>query len=353
MTTIGIDLGDRHSHFCVLDEAGEVLEEGRLTTTSAALRRRFAAMPPTWIAMEVGTHSPWVSQLLLEAGHEVIVANSRKLRMIFTNESKNDRLDSEQLARVARLDPKLLHPIEHRGRPARADLAILRSRDCLVSVRTRLVNHVHGVTKAFGARLKKHSAPGFHRLVADELPEELLPALQPVLDSLADLSQRIKAYEVHLEELARTKYPETEVLRQVCGVGLITALCFVLTLEEPTRIKRSRMVGAFLGLRPKQRQSGRRDPELRITKVGDRDLRKLLVQSAQRILGPFGADSDLRRWGLTLAARGGKNAKKRAVVAVARKLAVLLHRLWVTGATYEPLRNSQARERREPAAAAG
>ncbi len=341
--TLGIDLGDRKSHLCVLDADGEIVEEGQLATTPKALRARFEGLAPTRIALEVGGHSAWVSELLKELGHEVLVANARKLRMIFQNDSKNDRLDAEQLARVARLDSKLLYPIEHRTSSARADLSVMRSRDALVSTRTRLVNHVHGVLKSFGHRVKKYAAPGFHRQVAGQIPEELQPALHPLLETLGALAEGIQGLDREIKRLSTKGYPETALLSQVGGVGPITALRYVLTIEDPKRIDRSRNVGAYLGLRPRQHQSGQRDPELRITKAGDRVLRCLLVQCAQQILGPFGKDSDLRRWGLELASRGGATAKKKAVIGVARKLAVLLHRLWLTGEVYEPLRNTSRR----------
>ncbi len=339
--TIGIDLGDRKSHLCVLDAVGEIVEESRIATTPKALRTRFEGMAATRVALEVGGHSAWVSELLKELGHEVIVANARKLRMLFRSDSENDRFDAQQLARVARMDPKLLYPIEHRDRSARADLAILRSRDALVTTRTRLVNHIHGVLKSFGYRVKKYAAAGFHRQVTGQIPEALQPALQPLLDMLAALAERILGFDREIRRLATKVYPETELLSQVDRVGPITALCYVLTIEDPGRIKRSRNVGAYLGLRPRQRQSGLRDPEMRITKAGDRNLRRLLVQCAQQMLGPFGKESDLRRWGLELASRGKATAKKKAVIAVARKLSVLLHRLWVTGEVYEPLRNAE------------
>ena len=212
-----------------------------------------------------------------------------------------------------------------------------------MTTRTRLVNHIHGVLKSFGYRVKKYAAPGFHRQVAAHIPEELRSALQPLLGALTSIAERILDCEREMRRLSTKEYPETALLSQVGGVGPITALRYVLTIEDPKRIKRSRNVGAFLGLRPRQRQSGQRDPELRITKAGDRELRRLLVQCAQQILGPFGKDADLRRWGLELASRGGATAKKKAVIAVARKLAVLLHRLWLTGEVYEPLRNTHRR----------
>jgi transposase len=170
------------------------------------------------------------------------------------------------------------------------------------------------------------------------------------LEQIGSLTQRIRDYERRLETICQERYPETELLRQVEGIGPLTALTFVLTLEDPYRFEKSRCVGAYLGLVPASDQSGDRDPQKRITKEGDEMLRRLLVGSAHYITGPFGSDSDLRRHGEKIASRGGKNAKKRAAVAVARKLAVLLHRLWVSGEVYDPLYNTHRRQELEEAA---
>ena len=341
-TTIGVDIGDRYSHLCLLDtETGDVVEEARIATKRAAFERRFSGNEPMRVAIEAGTHSPWISRLLEECGHQVLVANTRKLKLIYGEGRKTDRLDAENLARLARLDPKLLAPLRHRGETSQAHLALIRSRDALVRCRTRLVNHVRGSVKSFGERLPKCSAASFHKKVAERLPEALAPALEPVLETITDLTARIRAYDRELEALAEELYPQTRLLRQVPGVGTLTALAFVLTVEDPGRFDDSRVVGAYLGLVPAKDQSGDSDPQRRISKRGDRMLRRLLVGSAQYLLGPFGEDSDLRRHGEKLAARGGKSAKKRAVVAVARKLSVLLHRLWITGEAYEPLRNAR------------
>jgi transposase len=348
--TIGIDLGDKYSRVCMLDEAGEVTEESRLQTTKAAIGRRFSGMERARIAFEVGTHSPWMQRLLEELGHDVIVANAAQVRLITGNNRKDDRVDAERLARLARVDPRLLSPIEHRGEGVQADRAVLRSRDALVRCRTTLINHARGVVKAMGFRLRSCSARSFHKYAPEQLPEELKPAVMSVITTIADLTRRVREYDRHIEQLCKERYPETDVLRQVSGVGPITALGYVLRVEDPARFSSSRVLGPYMGLGPRRRQSGDHDPELRISKAGDSHVRKLLVGSAHYILGPFGPDTDLRRWGLKLAARGGKSAKKRAVVAVARKLAVLLHRLWVTAEVYEPLRNSarRAAQQREP-----
>ena len=350
--TAGLDLGDKYSYLCLIDQhSGEVIEEGRLGTTPEALRRRFASEQPMRIAIEAGTHSPWVSRVLEECDHEVLVANSRKLRLIYANKRKTDEIDAENLARLARLDPKLLYPLKHRGEDSQAHMASIRSRQALVGCRTQLVNHVRGVVKSFGGRLPKCPARSFHKNAAEHIPEALWPALGPILEQIGSLTERIRDYERQLERISKERYPETDLLRQVEGIGPLTALTFALTLEDPYRFAKSRSVGAYLGLVPARDQSGDRDPQKRISKEGDQMLRKLLVGSAHYILGPFGSDSDLRRHGQKIASRGGKNAKKRAAVAVARKLAVLLHSLWVSGELYDPLYNTHRRTKKEVEAA--
>jgi transposase len=241
--TVGVDLGDQWSNYCILGLEGETLAEGQLRTTQEDIAEFFQAWNAARVVFEVGTHSPWVQEVICGCGHEVLVANPRLMEGSKRRKRKNDRIDANKLARLGRVDPKSLHPIQHRSRE----------------------------------------------------------------------------------------------VRQVKGVGPITALAYVLTLENPGRFVKSRDVGPYLGLVPKQEDSGESQPQLGISKTGDTMLRKLLVGSAHYILGPFGPDTDLRRYGLRLCERGGKNAKKRAAVAVARKLAVLLHCLWVSGEVYEPL----------------
>src|SRR5919112_239298 len=349
--TAGLDIGDRYSYLCLIDtDSGEIMEEGRLRTSPETFKRRFASeRPPMRIAIEAGIHSPWASRVLEECGHEVLVANPRKLRLIYSNKRKTDEIDAENLARLARVDPRLLYPLKHRGEGFQAHLAIIRSRQALVDCRTQLVNHVRGAVKSFGHRLPKCPARSFHNKAAEHIPEALRPALGPILEQIGSLTQRIRDYDRKLEEISKEHYPETELLRQVEGVGPLTALTFVLTLEDPYRFEKSRSVGAYLGLVPASERSGDRDPQKRISKEGDQMLRKLLVGSAHYILGPFGSDSDLRRHGQKIASRGAKNAKKRAAVAVARKLAVLLHRLWVSGELYDPLYNMHRHQEGEAA----
>ena len=258
-------------------------------------------------------------------------------------------MDAEYLARIGRLDPSLLSPLHHRSAETQADLAVLRGRASLVKTRSALINFVRGVVKSAGGRIPSCDTHQFARRAGLHVPDELAPAVSPVIAVIAELDSRIRAYDTSIEHMAQERYPETQLLRQVAGVGPITATTFVLTVEDPSRFPRRRSVGSYLGLRPRRSDSGTLQPQLHITKAGDEGLRALLAGSAQYILGHFGPDTDLRRWGLHLAERGGKNAKKRAVVAVARKLSVLLLRLWTTGEVYEPLRNARLRGELSPA----
>jgi transposase len=280
-----------------------------------------------------------VSRLLTSLGHEVIVANARQVQLISRNSRKDDQVDAELLARLARVDPQLLRPIRHRSEEAQRHLGTIRVRAALMEARTALVNSARGLAKAMGERLPQCDADAVDAETARSFPAEVSGMLQPLLEEVDSLTVKIKKLDDEIEQIARTEYPETKLLRQISGVGPLIALTFVLTVEDRERFAKSRDVGCYVGLRPKRSQSGEREPELGISKEGDIYLRKLLVQGAHCVLSRRSPDTDLKRWGLKLAGRGGKNAKKRAVVAVARKLAILLHRLWVTGEVYEPLRN--------------
>jgi transposase len=339
--TIGIDLGDRRSRVYALDEGGACIHEGWVHAGRAAWEAFLARFPGARVVMEAGTHSPWVSRLAKSMGHDVVVGNPSEIYGRKRRKRRNDTLDAEQLARMGRVDPALLSPIQHRGEQAQLDLAALQSRDMLVKSRTKLINHVRGSVKAVGGRLPACSAEAFVAHVSQDIPESLEPALGPVLRQITALTEEVRGLDRTVERRAKDAYPETRRLRQIKGVGPLTSLCYVLVLEEPKRFKNPRDTGTYIGLVPRLDETGESQPQLPITKAGNQLLRTYLVQSAQYILGPFGSDSDLRRWGLSLMTRGGKNAKKRAVIAVARKLAVLLHRLWETGAPYVPLRTEQ------------
>jgi transposase len=318
------------------------MARGEVISERQPLELFFSRIPASLVALEVGSHSPWISRLLEQQGHEVVVANARRVKLISESSRKNDEVDAELLARLARADRYLLSPVKHRGEEAQADLMGVRVRAQLVELRTQAANAVRGLVKPFGQRVPSCDADNLGREQAAHLAPAIRGHAERLLGIVEELGKQIEACDKDLEQLAKERYEkETAQLRQVPGVGPITALTFVLTLEDPARFAKSRDVGAFLGLRPKSRQSGASEPEMRISKEGDGYLRTLLVQCAQYILSRRSPDTDLKRWGLGIAAKGKKKAKKRAVVAVARKLAVLLHRLWVSGEVYERLRSGK------------
>ena len=339
--TVGIDLGDRTSHYCVLSGNGDLVREGKVATTGEGLKALLEGSERMRVAIEVGQHSRWVSRVVKELGHEVITASTRQVQLIYKGEAKSDKKDAEALARLARLDPKLLHGIEHRGEAAQLDLMIVKMRAALVGMRTDLINMLRGTVKSEGVRLAACSTDSFGTAALEGLGKGLEELLRPVAELVERVTETIQAYEQKIEEVGK-KYTEVKQLQQVVGVGPLISTAFVLTIENPWRFEPSRKVGKYLGMTPGQYESGGMSQEKGITKAGDGYLRGLLVQGAHYILGPLGPDTDLQRWGRGIAKGGGKRGKKRAVVAVARKLAILLLALWKSGAKYEPLKNSKA-----------
>jgi transposase len=347
--TIGIDLGDEVSEYCVLDKSGEVIAEGTVGTDVASFQRVFGQIPVSRVAMEVGTHSPWAQRCVSGLGHEVIVANARKVELITESSEKDDRMDAQLLARLARIDVHLLSPIEHRGEQEYADLMVIRGRAALVRARTSIVNAARGMVKSTGERLPRCAAEKMRPAVAESLSAGVQERVKPLLTAAAGLSEQIVGCGLQIDILCKERYPQTTLLRQVGGVGALIALTFVLTLGDPRRFGKSRQVGPYLGMRPGRRNSGKSQPQLRISKEGDTYMRSLLVQAAHCILRSTAEDCDLKRFGLKLSKRGGKNARKRAKVAVARRLAVLLHHLWVNGEVYDPLFNEKGKRGKKAA----
>jgi transposase len=313
--TIGVDLGDVWSHYCTLNQGGEVVDRGRFRTAPKAIQKWFTDVPHFRVAMEAGVHSIWISEQLEQLGHEVIVANVRELRAISHSDRKSDDVDAEKLARYARLDPEILRPISHRTVEQQEALTLIRARELLVRLRTAAVNAVRGLTKACGHRMPASSTKCFAQRGQAAMPPGLKLALGPILAQIAETTLKIKQYDREIQRMTQTEYAETQPMMTIHGVGHITALTFVLTLGDKARFGRSRDVGCYLGLRPKRSQSGERDPQLGITKAGNAYLRSLLIECANHILRPHGRDSALRQWGLHLAARGGKQAKSKAVFA--------------------------------------
>lgn len=334
--TIGIDLGDKNHQITVLDAHGQIIKNHTINNTEKSIGDFFKQYKEPVVAIEAGTHSPWISRYLKLLGCKVFVSNPRKMRSIWHSNEKCDSKDSEMLARIARFDSKLLYPITHRAEQSQIDLDLLQSRDILVKSRTKLINHVRGSVKSIGEQLPKCDTSRFHSQAKNQLPDSLKETLTPLIDIIEEISLKISEFDYRIENISQESYPETELLRKIQGVGPLTALAFVLIIGNPSRFNNSRQVGKFLGLTPKRDQSGETDKQLRTTKAGNPYLRRLLVGAANYVLGPFGPDCNLQRFGLRIAARGGKTAKKRAVVAVARKLAVLLHRIWLHGEIYDP-----------------
>jgi len=241
--TIGMDLGDRTSRYCVLGEGGEVLLEASVATTQKGLSEAFSALPPCRIAIETGQHSPWVSRHLSGLGHEVIVAHAQSVRLIGESTRKDDRLDAKTLARLARVDPALLSPVRHRSAEAQAHLTRIRARAVLVGARTALVNAIRGLTKAYGERLRKCHPEQIRKELAAELSSELRTALEPLFQEVQSLTERIQHYDHEIEKIAKQHYPEVAQLQQVNGVGTLIALTYVLTVDDPHRFGRSRDLG--------------------------------------------------------------------------------------------------------------
>jgi transposase len=338
--TVGLDVGDRRSRFSACGSDRQAFASGSFPTTKEALLKALRPFPGAKVVLEAGSQSPWMSRVLRAQGYSVQVVDPRRVALISKDPRKSDRRDTDMLMKLGAAMPELLGNIHHRGELAQAHLSILRARDLVVRLRTMAVQQVRGLCKVFGTRLPRTDTSTFAKRVIELIPEALHDAVLPILHVIAELTERVHGFEKTLAKLAKEHYPEVQRLQQVNGIGPVISVGYVLSIEDPKRFSNSRSVGSWLGLCPRSRASGDSNPQLRISKSGDARLRRLLVQGAQQLLGPFGADCDLRRYGLHLAARGGKAAKKRAVVAVARKLAVLLHRLWVSGADYEPLRNA-------------
>jgi transposase len=248
--TIGMDLGDKNSRYCLLSDEGEILREGQVATTKAGMMQTFGSIGRVRIAIEVGSHSPWVSRLLGSLGHEVIVANPRQVKLITESSRKDDRLDAQTLARLARIDPQLLRPIQHRSEKAQMALMVIGVRAALISARTSLVNTARGLAKALGERLPQCDADQMGVPQTESMPPNLQRVLEPLLKEVESLTEKIKDSDREIEQIARKDYPETALLQQVGGVGFLIALTLVLTVEDKDRFQKSRDIGCYVGLRP-------------------------------------------------------------------------------------------------------
>jgi transposase len=335
-TVIGIDLGDKHHIAVMIDSKGKESKALRLPNTREGLQKLLGKHPGSTVVMEAGTHSPWISRFVEQCGCKAHVGQPRKIRAIWDADDKSDERDARMLARLYRFDPKMVPVVHHRGEQAQADLAVVKARSQLKSARQQLINHVRATVKSFGGRLDSCGAASFATKTQGQIPEALKPAMEGVYVSIETLSEQIRDLEHQIKRMCVEDYPETQWLMQVPGVGPMTALTYVLTLEDPDRFAKSREVGSFLGLTPRRDQSGQTDKQLRITKSGDKMLRCLLVNCVTHILKENSPDCELKRFGQRLSERGGKRGVKTAKVAMARKLSVMLHRLWKDRVDYRP-----------------
>lgn len=325
----------------MLDGAGEVTEEGTVAMARPAMTKFFAEQASSRVVLEASGSSRWTAQLALAAGHEVIIGNPRKLRHITRSYTKSDRNDAYKLADLGQVRPRLLSPVGLRLDKSHCGRMRQRVRTQLIEIRTSLIHLVRGCARSSGHALPKCSTPSFTRMCAKHQPEGYKQILGPALAQPAALQEQIVAVDKETARLGEDVFPEAAIMRQVVGVGPVLSLAFVCAVDEPTDFAESRSVGAYFGLAPKSKQSGDRSPQPRISTQGDPEVRRLLVSAATYILGPFGPDCDLRRYGERIRASGSQGARAKARIAVARKLAVLLHRLWMTGEVYEPLREQR------------
>ena len=339
--TIGIDLSPRKSSYCVMGTDGKRGDEGTLAMDRGAVTEFFRAQPASRVVLEACTSARWVTDVAKAYGHEVVVANPRTFLPIATSCRKSDRNDARTLADFGQFRPHLLNPVALRSESAQSARSILIARNTLVTCRTALVNAVRSMMRESGFPLPDCAPERFHVRVRNLIPQDKLIALGPLLCTLEGAAKEIAKYDATIKHLGDEVFPQTKLLQQIAGVGPITALGFVVTVGDPSRFPRSRDVAAYFGLTPRSQASGDKTPQLSISKCGDTFMRRLLVGSASYILRQGSPDTDLKRWGLAIRARGGQASKAKARTAVARKLAVILHRLWVTGEVYRPLRESQ------------
>lgn len=342
VSVIGMDMGDKNHKAVGLSEDGEVVDRAEVPCTPEDVRVYLERHPGALLAIETGTHCRWVSRVGLDLGHEALVGNARKLRMIWDSSRKNDWRDAEMLAKVARTDRSLLHPVTLRDDGDQELMRLVKSRDILVKSRTGIVNQIRGFCKSEGVRLPKCSSESLARLEHEVCPS-VRAVTKPLFATLKELAKKIGLYDRMIADgLKRMRGEDAALLDTIAGVGPVTAAAFLAAVGDVSAFGSARDAGPCFGLVPRRDQSGETDKQLRITKEGNGIVRRLLVTSANYIMGPFGKDSDLRRHGMRIAERGGRNARKRAKVAVARKLAVVMLAVLMGRSAYRPLRDAGA-----------
>ena len=335
---VAIDLSDRQSRWEARDLSTGEVRTGVVQMTPAGLERCFAAAEHCTVVMEAGTHSHWLCAQLRKMGHRAEVLPADGLREgSGKKRRRNDAKDAASLLEHAvDIERPRVKKLWQRPDEYQRDLALMRMRNAMVEARAGLVSTVRGTVKQFGERVSKCDVEYFAGRARGELSAGMLALVEPVLGQIEELNKVVAQYDEQVRAyLARR--PEAARLLAVPGVGDVTVGAFLAYVGEASRFAHSRDVAAYIGLVPDQDQSGEHDPQLRITKSGDRMVRRNFLECARGIMGPFGKDSALRRWALALAGDGrNKIRNNKAAVALARKLAVLLHRLWVSGQAYDP-----------------
>ena len=329
---IGIDIGDKVNFTCILNNKGEVLVNKEIPNNKAAMKEYFDGIEKASIAIEAGTHSPWIEKLLVAIGHDVFVCNPRELVAVTQNIKKSDKKDPEILAGMLLTGKHLLKQVFHAREDAMRDFLLIKSRRALVKARTILINNSRGVVKTFGERISPGlTADAFHKYAGETLKKETFEKIEDLVEVIGKATEHILKYEKDIETLIKNKYPAAQLLQSINGVGPLTSLAFVLTIDDPKRFEHSRDVGAFLGLVPRRDQSGDIDKQLPITKAGSKLLRSLLLNCANYILSEKGEDNQIKRFGLKIRGDGTSKSKvNKAKVAVARKLSVIMHQMWIS-----------------------
>ena len=331
-TTIGMDVSDRTTKICVMTKAegGErrIVVETTCATTKAGFEEALSKFDRSWpVVFETGTHCRWMDRLFKEMGFKTIVGNPGKIPSITKSNTKNDRNDARELARLAIADPAMLHPVFLRDEVYQQMLRFHHARNVLLSQRTQTINQIRGFAKSMGYRIECSSTEKFHELSKADWPRELEECAWPLMGVLKTVNLKIKAYDRLIERLAeRPEFkPMVERVRVVYGVGVIGSTVFVAAIGgRPDRFDHTRDIGAYLGMIPKQDQSGDDDKQLHITHAGADIVRATLVECAGVVMMSNAKDTDLKLKGLRIAMHGGGIAKKKAKVAVARALAVTM-----------------------------
>lgn len=330
-TAIGIDVSDRKSCVCVMTKKNggtKILRELTIPTTREGLASFLATQDKaSTVTFETGTHCRWMHAVCVGAGFKTYVANATRLKLVTQSVTKNDTNDARMLAQMTLADVTLLRPVKLRNDEYQKMLHLHKLRNQLINSRTRWINELRCMAKTMGYRLPECSTCYFHRQETASWPQELLENTWPLLKALEQINITIKTYEKKIRELAETPAfkPHVDRLREINYVGLFVATGFVATIGgDVDKFNKPRDVGPWLGLTPRQHQSGEVDRQCHMTKAGSPFMRRLLVESAQMILRERSVDTDLKLKGIRISLRGGKIAKRKAVTAIARSLATTM-----------------------------